>query len=93
MKTNNRLSRIKSLLQVIAAGLMEYWKKWSGSLNLNVCRVTSNNDSKMKMKSIKLIEMSSALFVLGLGLTLATIAFILENIAWLLIHSKKNPVT
>ena len=77
-----------SLLKAIEAGLMEYWKKWSFlNLNLNVCRIKSNQSPETKLKSIKLIELSSAFFVLGVGMTFATIAFIVEKIFWL--YSKK----
>ena len=69
---------------------MEYWKKWSTdiNINLNVCRIKSNQRPETKLKSIKLIELSSAFFVLGVGMTLATIAFIAEKIVWL--YSKKQ---
>jgi len=72
---------------------MEYWKKWSTdiNINLNVCRINSNQRSETKLKSIKLIELSSAFFVFGVGMTLATIGFIAEKIVWLYLK-KQTPI-
>jgi len=80
---------ICSLLKAIESGLMEYWKKWSTTLNLDVCRINNNRRSdETKLKPIKLVEMSSAFFVLGVGMAAATTTFILEKIVWL--YSKKQ---
>lgn len=70
-----------SLLQAISSGLMEYWKKWN-TVNMDRCKLENNKDNG-KMKSIKLIELSSAFLVLGVGLTLCALNFLLE----LLFHS------
>ncbi len=71
---------------------MEYWKKWSTALNQDVCRVyNSPKLSKTQVKPIKLIEMSGAFLVLGVGLTLATFVFIVEKIlGFVIIYSKKR---
>lgn len=75
---------ICSLLKAIESGLMEYWKKWSTTLNLDVCRINNNRRSDAtNLKPIKLVEMSSAFLVLGIGMGIATISFIVEKIVWL----------
>ena len=72
-----------SLLQAVSAGLTEYWKKWSTTLlDLNVCRLNNNRHQRSKVKSIRLIEMSIAFFVLSFGLAIATLTFLLEKILW-----------
>ena len=84
---------ILSLLQAISSGLMEYWKKWSTgtTINLEVCQVSNNQaSSNSGLKPIKLIELSSAFLVLGIGMTLATFAFMVEKISWLLVIYSKN---
>ncbi len=75
---------------------MEYWKRWSTgtALDPDLCRVYNNQaSSKTQPNPIKLIEMSSAFLILGIGLSLATLAFIVEKIVWLsIIYSKKRAI-
>jgi len=56
---------------------MEYWKKMN-IMNIDMCML-----DKMKAegnpKPIKLIELSSAFFVLGVGITLSTLVFLIER--------------
>lgn len=60
---------------------MEYWKKWS-TQSMDMCRLDKNkNSNKEKVKPIKLVELSSAFLVLGIGLTLSILAYFLE---WLI---------
>ena len=65
------------------AGLIEYWKKWSNGAQMSgdTCKITANQLSKDgKPKPIKLIELSSAFFVLGVGYALAILFFLIEKI-------------
>ena len=55
---------------------MEYWKKQS-TMNIDKCS-QGNRKTDEQMKPIKLVELSSVFFVLGLGVGLAAIAFVLE---------------
>ena len=66
-----------SVLRVNSAGLMEYWKKWS-SMNIDKYMLDKNR-AEGNPKPIKLIELSSAFFVLGVGFTLGTLHFVFEK--------------
>ncbi len=71
------------------AGLIEYWKKWSPGkvLDMDLCKLANNEPhTDENVKPIKLIELSSAFFVLGLGYALATMAFMCEKVANFLIN-------
>ena len=49
---------------------------------MDMCRLDKNkNSNKEKVKPIKLVELSSAFLVLGIGLTLSILAYFLE---WLI---------
>ena len=67
-----------SLLQAVSAGLTEYWKKWSTS-SMDMCKVDQMK-SKEKAKPIKLIELSSAFLVLGIGIVMSSTVFLLERL-------------
>lgn len=73
-------------MQAMEAGLIEYWKKWSNGAQMvmDTCKITANQLSKdEKPKPIKLIELSSALLVLGVGFGLAMFFFLLEKIIFI----------
>lgn len=77
------------------AGLIEYWKRWSNgvSLNLDMCKIsgTYNKENRDgKQKPIKLIELTSAFFVLGIGYALATTTFLFEKIIYTSLIRFKN---
>ena len=79
------------------AGLIEYWKRWSNGVSLtDMCKISGRDNKENrneKQKPIKLIELTSAFFVLGIGYVLTTTAFLLEKIIHTsLVHfgSKKN---
>ena len=66
-------------------GLIEHWKRWSNgvSLNMDMCKISGKDNKESrdgKQKPIKLIELTSAFFVLGIGYALATATFLLEKI-------------
>ncbi len=70
-------------MRAMEAGLIEHWKKWGNGapLNLDMCKLTDNNShSDKKLRPIKLIELSSAFLVLGIGYALAILTFLLERI-------------
>jgi len=69
-----------SVLQVNSAGLMEYWKKWS-SMNIDMC-LLNKRKAEGNPKPIKLVELSSAYFVLGIGIALSTFAFLVERFVY-----------
>ena len=75
-----------------SAGLMEYWKKWS-SMNIDMCML-GKTKAEGKPKPIKLVELSSAFFVLGVGIALSTFAFLIERLVHLfhLFFSKRFSV-
>jgi len=56
---------------------MEYWKKWN-SMSIDKCKLDKNK-AEGNPKSIKLIELSSAFFVLGVGFTLGILTFVFEK--------------
>ena len=68
-----------SALQAASAGLFQHWRKKNNNINMDKCKIHKNNDKK-KVEPIKLIHLSSAFLVLGGGLSLGFLAFILENI-------------
>jgi len=73
-------------------GLTDHWIK-SGISNADVDKCTiynKNNRGDGKAKPIKLIELSSAFLVLGVGLTLSTLTFLVERLFMAPIISLKN---
>jgi len=71
---------------------MEYWKK-RNSMNMDMCKL-DNNKAEGAPKPIKLIELSSAFFVLGVGVTLSAFIFVLERFFYSCrrIFSKRLPI-
>lgn len=67
-----------------SAGLVEYWKKRS-SMNIDMCML-GKTKAEGKPKPIKLIELSSAFFVLGVGIALSTVTFLIERFVHFLKH-------
>jgi len=67
-----------SLLRAISAGLIDLWQKWSLP-NIDKCKLDKNKDDG-KVKPIKLAELSSAFLVLGVGLILSALAFLIESL-------------
>jgi len=61
------------------AGLVDHWKTVY-ILSIGQCDLNTYQKSKKKTKPIRLIELSSAFFVLGIGLGLSILAFLLERI-------------
>ena len=68
---------ISSVLRANSAGLMEYWKK-RNIMNIDMCML-GKIKAERNPKPIKLIELSSAFFVLGVGITLSTFVFLIEK--------------
>ena len=67
----------------MAAGLERYWTRWTAGflLNMDLCKLTNLHTSSDGIwKPIKLVELSSAFFVLGIGYALAVLIFLLEKI-------------
>ncbi len=65
-----------SLLRAKNAGLTDLWQKWSLP-NIDKCKLDKNKDEG-KVKPITLVELSSAFLVLGVGLLLSVLAFLIE---------------
>ncbi len=68
----------RSLLRINSAGLLEYWKK-KNSMNMDMCKLDKFKADGGKVKPVKLVELSSAFFVLGVGLTASTFVFLIER--------------
>jgi len=68
---------VLSVLRANSAGLMEYWK------NLNIMAIDmcmlDKKKAKGNPKPIKLIDLASACFVLGVGIALSTFVFLIEK--------------
>lgn len=81
-------------MKTMEAGLIEYWKKRSTYklLKMEMCEVKNMMDEKQKLGvkpiPIKLIDLSSAFFVLGIGYTLSVLVFIIEKIMSLIYKLK-----
>ena len=81
-----------SILRANSMGLTDHWTK-SGISNADVdkCFIDQkNNKGDGKVKPIKLIELSSAFLVLGVGLSLSTLTFLVERLFMAPIISPKN---
>lgn len=69
--------------RAIETGLIDYWKK-KNVPSMDRCKLNGqqqqSTDNNGKPKSIKFIHLSCAFFVLAVGLGLAILAFLLENV-------------
>ena len=80
-------------MKTMEAGLIEYWKKRGTYklLKMEICEVKNIDESQKlggKPTPIKLIDLSSAFFVLGIGYTLLVLVFLLEKITSLICKFK-----
>jgi len=61
-------------------GLINYWKQMSQNGAVNQCKIKDSQDNNAaRVRPIKLIELSSAFLVLGVGLILSVLAFLAER--------------
>jgi len=67
-------------------GLGKYWIQLSQNGAVNKCKIKDNQENAGRVRPIKLIELSSAFLVLGVGLTLSALAFLAER-CFAYIHS------
>jgi len=76
------------------AGLVDHWKKVYIP-SIGQCDLNNYQKSQKKTKPIRLIELSSAFFVLGIGLGLSILAFLMERIIHFggKIRAERNIVT
>ena len=81
-----------SVLRANSAGLVEYWKKLN-IMNIDMCMLDKKK-AEGNPKPIKLIELSSAFFVLGVGIALSTLVFLIERFLYSCqrIFSKRLPI-
>lgn len=76
-KKFNYFFLVPSVLRANSAGLMEYWKK-RNIMNIDMCMLDKKK-AEGNPKPIKLIELSSAFFVLGVGIALSAFVFLIEK--------------
>lgn len=76
-----------SALQAASAGLFQHWRK--RSVSVDKCKIDKKNH-KEKVEPIKLIHLSSAFLVLGVGLSLGFLVFLLEKIFAKLLKKTNN---
>ncbi len=57
---------------------MEFWKK-RNIMNIDMCMLDKKKKAEGNPKPIKLIELSSAFLVLGVGITLSMFVFLIER--------------
>ena len=83
-----------SLWRLMEAGLVDHWKKVYIP-SIGQCDLNTYQNSQKKTKPIRLIELSSAFFVLGIGLGLSILAFLMERIIHFggKIRAERNIVT
>lgn len=61
-------------------GFAKKWKKEIEPLKVEVCLAKGGTTSRIKEKSIKLVDLASAFLVLGVGALVSLIAFLSELI-------------
>ena len=67
-------------LRALEAGLDDVWKK-KYIPSIDRCKLENHHDSDAKPKPIKLFQLSSAFLILGFGISLAFVAFLVEEMA------------
>jgi len=76
------------------AGLYDHWKKVYIP-SIDKCNLNTYQNSRKTVKPIRLVELSSAFFVLGIGIGFSILTFLLERVVHFgrKIRNERNVIT
>lgn len=69
------------LWRIVEVGLYDYWNAKHVPID-NKCSLKANEAKKKKPKALKFTQLSSAFLVLGIGLSLSFLVFLIERIVY-----------